>query len=441
MSGRPGLRAFVRRHRRGLIILSIAAGLLSLAVFIALPLILRTIGGRLLEDQWGDPARVDWVWWNLGKQLHFRGARAHVPGQELPVARVTGVTLHFERSLLGGDGGLLLQGIFKRGTLAWGERPFATVEEVRYENFGSKFLRICGVVGTLEKGQEGEWVSAIGRIADAPGVKGDGGGTPLERIEVEGSSVSLLLPSEAGATQIPFEALNLKLRMEGPKRMTVEDLRAELWRGRVSGFGAAEWETGTGGRLQLNLLGLDVEAAAKVSGALPAGSSGSVSGFVDLLKPAAEGGELAGAGWIEGKEVRLWEQPFLARTLNVLGLTAGKKDALRKVRCRFRVDRGRIYAEELVALGRPVSLFGTGSVRLDGEDLQVSLVPRPFTNNISKLPVVGKSTQFLLDIINGQIVEVELKGSLSHFEVSVNPVSVLTAPLKAFLDLLKNEEE
>jgi hypothetical protein len=436
VSGRPGFRAFLRRHRRGLVILSISVGLLALSLIIACPLILRTIGGRLLEGQWGGPARVDWAWWDFGKRLYFRGARAQVPDEALPVAQASEVALHFERSLLGGDPGLLLEGTFKSGVLAWEERPFANVEEVYYENHGSKFLRICGIDGELQKDSEDAWIGAIGRIADAPGIRGDGGGTPLERIEVEDSRVSLLFPS----ARLPLEALNLKLHMEGPKRITVEDLRAEVCRGQVSGFGEVGWELGIGGHLQIHLLGMDVETAARVSGALAAGSSGSVSGFVDLRKPGGEG-ELAGAGWIEGKGVRLWEQPILARTLKVLGLTAGNTDALRKVRCHFRLDRGRIYAGALVALGRPVSLFGRGSVRLDGEDLQVKIVPRPFSKNLHKLAVVGKPTQYLLDLLNGQLLEIELKGSLSHIEVSVNPVAGITAPLKEFLELFDKDKD
>jgi hypothetical protein len=227
--------------------------------------------------------------------------------------------------------------------------------------------------------------------------------------------------------------------MQGPKTMAIEDLQAEVCGGHARGFGRVDWSGEASWHVQMNLTDLDLTSMAKDSGVLAKTSGGSLSAFLDLGQGGAA--TLAGAGWIEGHDVVLWDQPIMGGLLRALGLTAGPDDAIREVRGRFRVDRGHFLADELIARGKPLNLFGTGSVQLDGEALDVRFVPRLFSKDLGRIAVVGQPTQVLLDLVNGLLVEVRMTGSLSSIDTKVNPVSAITAPLRAFLDRFSNDNK
>ncbi|MEO6594165.1 MAG: hypothetical protein ABIP94_05380, partial [Planctomycetota bacterium] len=282
---------------------------------------------------------------------------------------------------------------------------------------------------------EQDWVEPLARITDAPGVRSDGSGSPLERIEVHDTRIRFLLPrATGGPVPLPTHGFEAKLRMEGPKTMAVEELRAFVFGGQLAGFGRVDWGSATSWHGQLTLVDLDIAHAAQESGALSEQSRGSASGFLDLAQTAGAP-HLAGAGWIEGTDVRLWQQPLMAGLLHTLGVTAGPDDALREVRGRVHVDLGSFFVDEFTAKGNLLHLFGSGLVRLDGEGLDARLVPRMFAKDLTHVPVVGAPTQTLLDLLNGQLLEVRLTGSLSEVDVAVNPIASISAPLRAFLAL------
>ena len=254
-----------------------------------------------------------------------------------------------------------------------------------------------------------------------------------ERLCLENATISL----DAGLPDgrlVLIERLNALL-IPKPGELVLESLEGRLLGGRLRG--SAEYETPTHRwRAQLRLA--EGQLVQIVEGTPLAGgiTSGDLNAFMELRDPRMGPG-IVGAGWLSLGRARLWELPLFNAVLDSLSLAAGEGDLVECARLRCRIDHGRVWFDDLRALGSPVSLYGHGSMDLDGSALAADFVPRIGRHGLlQNLPVVGPPSQLLLDITKGLAVEVQLRGSLRDPEVSTLPLPVITRPIQEFFDLV-----
>ena len=181
--------------------------------------------------------------------------------------------------------------------------------------------------------------------------------------------------------------------------------------------------------LDLNLVEMDLRRLSEEGGfQLPV--DGFASAFCRVTRDAGVGTPPEGAGWIATRKARIWGLPVFQDVAKALGVQADREDRLESLRCRFRVDYGRFQFYELQAVGKPVNLYGHGSMDLDGERLDIGFVPRLGGGLLKDILIVGEPAQFLFDIAKGALFEVHLRGRLADPRVEVKPLPVLTAPFE-----------
>lgn len=397
------------------------------------PLLVRAAATTLLTGEWGGVADVGTASWSLGRTLELTDV-----GDEVAGLRVARTELTFTQHPLTGDPGPLAHARFVNGE-PWdhGDR-FATIDQIDYVRGAERGKRVTirGLDGEVGPDRLQAWIDAVTRIVEAPGVVGDGSGEPLDGIRVERSRLRLLLSGGEHPVSLPFEDLNAELTLVGPKALVAHKLRADVAGGRLAASGDVDWTVGTlTWHAQVHALALDLATVAAQFPFLPDGATGHLTAFADL-RAAAD--FVVGAGWVEGRQLAVWEQPVADRVLDELGVRAAREDTL-DVRATLRADRGRVFFADLIALGEPVNLFGNGSVGLDGRDLDVGLVPRFLEQRtLREIPLRdGGAGDLLLDVVKGTLVQLRITGSFSAPTVVAQPLPLVTEPLRRFLDLLR----
>ena len=430
------MRRVPRGLKRACWLLLATAGI----AWIGWPILVRAVVGPLLEPEWGGPASIGSAHWFFGDTIVLKDVITPDGGSGQPMLTVGRIELRFERIPLWSSPGPLMAADFLDARLAFCGRPVCSIAAVRYRYDAEhgKHLTIEGLDGGFRVEQASDWVGVIGRIVDAPGIAGDGEGSLMREIQVAESRLSVTLALGGGKAQVlPLEPFACTLHPTAAKALAIDTLTAGLLAGLLRSSGSVDW---TNDRIdwhaQANLEHLDLHAAGACLDWLPASSAGTVSAFLDL--GTTGDGELGGAGWVEGSKVAVSEQPVAKVVFDKLGVRPERDDVLDEVRVRLLFDRGRLYFEQLVALGRPVNLFGNGSMRLDGSELVAGLVPRFSSKQLKDIPLADDApSDVLVDIVNGSLVELRVEGGLDGVSVFVQPVPMVTEPMRRFLDLFR----
>ncbi|MBI5368327.1 MAG: hypothetical protein HZA54_14925, partial [Planctomycetes bacterium] len=144
------------------------------------------------------------------------------------------------------------------------------------------------------------------------------------------------------------------------------------------------------------------------------------------------GAGYGGGGRIELERGKVQELPVFSTFLSALSGTQGKDSTLSAGHADFALAGDRVDWRDVLIEGPVMAGCGGGSCRVDGEELELSLVPR-LGSETTVIPIIGDITQKLLDVVKGQLIEVELRGSLAAPTSRVAPLKFLTAPIRAFL--------
>lgn len=447
------------RARRWLRRAAWAALALLLLVCVAWPFAVPAVFEHELPKEWGGPARVGGAEWFFGRHVVLRDVLSEARPDDPAALHVERIELEFERPLLLDDPGRLVAGTFVGGTLHYEGREVATVARVHYRwaaMLGAD-LAIEGLDGVFDSSRPGDWVELIRRIVEAPGIGGGGSdgasgrnaapaatdGTAgrddrIRAISVTGGrlAVRLSIDGESPATLV-LDPFACGLHPTAPQALAIERLTAGVLDGELNAHGDVDWSAAAiAWHAQANLQNLDLATAGKALAWLPASSVGCVSAFADL--GTTDAGELGGAGWAEGTRVAVWELPEAEAVLQELGIAPRRDDVFEEMRARLLLDRGRLWFSQLVAIGEPVNLFGNGSVRLDDGAIDVGLVPRFRARKLAEIPLAqDRPHDLLLDVLKGAVVEVRITGDLDGVRTSVQPVPVVTEPLRQFFSLFR----
>lgn len=423
----------------------IRRALAALLVLIALvlaswPFVVTQVFGPLLEDEWGGPAEVGRARWFFGDTLVLHDVVAPQHGTDRPMLEVDRIELRFERVPLLNDPGKLVAADFHGGRLRWRGREIGTVERVAYRYGGEtdKRLSIHGLDGTFATSHPGAWIELVTRITEAPGVAGDGEGEFLREVTTEDSRLGILLAVDEGEPQrLRLDPFACRLRPTATKALAIERCTATVLDGELFAHGSVDWSHDRAvWHAQAHLARLDLAAAGAALDWLPRSATGTVTAFADL--GTTEDGDLGGAGWLEGRDVAAWEQPVAEAVADRIGLEPTREDAFDEVRAEVLLDRGHLWFERLVALGEPINLFGNGSLSLDDGELAIGFVPRFRAERIDEMPLDGDDVHdVVLDVLKGSLVEVRVTGPLDDVDAFVQPLPLVTEPLRRFLALFR----
>jgi hypothetical protein len=150
-----------------------------------------------------------------------------------------------------------------------------------------------------------------------------------------------------------------------------------------------------------------------------------VSGQFDMVvtvrsDPSALGAWPVAAGRASIAGGKLWDLPAFVGVLAAFALTEAEDKVIDQAQIEFTVERTGVRIDRMDFLGRPLSLFGGGTMDLDGRNLDVTLVPRLGKSFGEVVPIAGHVLQALLDVVKGAIVPVRIGGSFWNPHVGVD---------------------
>jgi len=140
------------------------------------------------------------------------------------------------------------------------------------------------------------------------------------------------------------------------------------------------------------------------------------------------------AGRVDISDGDLWDLPPFVGVLATLALSEAGDRKLRAAQIEFSVERTHVRIDKMNFLGRPLNLFGEGTMALTGENLDVVLVPRFGKSMDDVLPLVGIPIQWLLDIFKGAFLTIRATGAFWAPVFSVNGEPVSEPVKKAILE-------
>ena len=169
---------------------------------------------------------------------------------------------------------------------------------------------------------------------------------------------------------------------------------------------------------KLNLIGLDLRAAARDSTLININLSGKLTAELVIKGQGVAKEEI----YLEGKasviDAQLWEVPVFLSILNLFAST--DKSAFHEGEIRFQLKRGRINVNRLILISKSVTLRGKGAIELDGSlDLRFDTEFAPwFLPNIKLL-------KDITELFKTGIYTIKIEGTFAKPKAMLKPLPIL----------------
>lgn len=227
----------------------------------------------------------------------------------------------------------------------------------------------------------------------------------------------------------PVQNVNARLEVlpREPEVLRVMDLKADLFGGTVGG--SARVAFGPLVRYEVDLRALQVQlqqfGAHNKIGEL----QGPVTAALYLEGSGGDLSALKGNGRLDVPAGKLLRLPPLLDLLKYFGLRQPDRTAFEQARMVFAVEGPRLKVQQLELTGNAVSLYGQGTLGLQGNDLNLDFTATP-----------GRLTQMLPSVIDdvpraisGQLLKVKMRGDLAKPRYEPEPVPAMTTSLRKVL--------
>lgn len=378
------------RLRRGLLGISITLLLTAAAWFIVLPAAVHAVATDSLAAAFGARIVLDSASWSLGRTVELRGLRVLHPDTGETIAEIVETQAEFADWPLWAS--RRLEAVVSRGVQAHLRKDLATLRP----------------------------------------------GTPLAvherlRLRIEDAVVRVRPDPESDEIwSVPVESFAAEVRPDADT-LFVEAIQARTCGGTVEGRGSLPAHGRGTVSLHLTFTGIDCAIPFESSRTWTGRVGGHASGSLHVHYA---GGEIQGVARVEAERARLWALPVfrdLARELEV-NVTPASRFGRCAVAVAFQGDR--VICEELRAEGGdPMDVTGKGVFKLDGSGMYVELGPRIL--HAENVPLIGKPTQAITDLIGGVAVTVCMSGPLLAPKIEVKHGKPITDAFQGVLDLFK----
>jgi len=146
--------------------------------------------------------------------------------------------------------------------------------------------------------------------------------------------------------------------------------------------------------------------------------------WVVLQGVGADGRDLVGQGVLSITEGELYRMPLLLRILSLLQLSPPREAAFSRAAINYYVIDRELVINELNLWGRGLNIFGSGQVKRDNQ-LALTLYSGFGRGQLPHVPLFSD----LVELLGKQLVRLEVGGTFSEPEVTVEPLSPLSGPL------------
>jgi hypothetical protein len=164
-----------------------------------------------------------------------------------------------------------------------------------------------------------------------------------------------------------------------------------------------------------------------------------VTGGFDMVLSATSdqvrtGLQPVAAGRVAIRGGKIWDLPPFVAVLAAFALTPAEDMIIDESHVEFTLERTYVRIDRMDFLGRPLSLFGSGRMDVDGQNLEVTLVPRLGKSLNDIVPIAGGIVQALLDLAKGAIMPMTITGSFWNPQFSWAPDAPVSEGVKELMD-------
>jgi hypothetical protein len=200
-------------------------------------------------------------------------------------------------------------------------------------------------------------------------------------------------------------------------------LKADLFGGTVGGEARVEFGSIFRYEMRLGVSGLQLEQFGRHN----LGGKAELSGVATAnLHLKDEGAGLEGKGVVDVPSGKLYRLPLLLDLLKWLGLRPPDRTAFEQAHVAFGINGTRIQVTQLDLVGNAISVRGTGTMNLDGTDLNLDL-----NADWGRVPeLLPPALTGLSREISNQLLRIKVRGRLDNVRFDKEFVPVVTDPLK-----------
>jgi hypothetical protein len=171
----------------------------------------------------------------------------------------------------------------------------------------------------------------------------------------------------------PLSNLHARLFVDPktPHELRLENIQAGVYGGRLGGEAYIAYGAGLQYRLDLKVVGAQLEEFARQNRLGNAQLSGPARAELYLAGAGPNADELEGAATIHVPQGRIYDLPLFLDLLKVIGLRSPDGTAFEEAHAELAIHGRRIEVQRLDLLGNAVSLGGRGEMNIDGSDLRL----------------------------------------------------------------------
>lgn len=218
----------------------------------------------------------------------------------------------------------------------------------------------------------------------------------------------------------------LEVWKNSPDILRLPGFRAQLYGGTVGGEGRVEFSSIFRYELLLRASQVRLEEFGRQNFAGRAELSGVATAGLHLWGDGDKLDGLHGNGLIDVPSGKMYRLPLLLDLMKWLGLRLPDRTAFEQARVAFGIEGPRVQIRELDLYGSAVSVRGSGTVNLDGSDLNLDL--NADWGRIAQLLPAGIND--LSRELSNQLLKIKVRGKVGAVRFEKELVPIVTDPLK-----------
>lgn len=244
-------------------------------------------------------------------------------------------------------------------------------------------------------------------IADVVGEMSFKGGWAGESttFDVMGELAAAVLDRRAfGHTSFSLEKTKEQARLE--------TFRTEVAGGTIEGQGRLDLTGGGKHGFSARIRGMDLaKLLEKTLGYRDEDLGGKVAGTLDVLAHSSDSNDVVAAGEATIEKGKLWEVPLVLAIMNVLNLKMPDRVQFDSATVRYKLTERRILVEEFSMSSDPATIYGKGTIYLDGT-LDLTFYSQP-----GRIPIIS----LIAGRVGRNLIRASVTGTFEDPKVNIIP--------------------
>ncbi|MCS7166388.1 MAG: AsmA-like C-terminal region-containing protein [Gemmatales bacterium] len=209
-------------------------------------------------------------------------------------------------------------------------------------------------------------------------------------------------------------------------------IRGKLFGGQIFGPLRYDFAPRREFRLDLTVAQVDLQALARQSLGRHGQAQGKVQGRIIVSGQPGDWRTLTGRGSLSITDGHIYDLPPFLNLLNLLAGQLPNDAVFHEVQTRFTLEGQRVHFSRIEFLGNALTLRGQGSMRVDGQELDLEMYALLWGRS---LPLLPPGIDRIPPLISRQLWKIYMRGSLDQVVITREPVPLVGETLRLLWQL------